>query len=269
MITTEQLETIVPAAFSSQPAAHTSDQYKHIRTMDVVDRLIGEGFVVTQAQQQKAQKRTQHKIPHAKHRIRLKMPTTTGQLQVGKVGDIFPTVDLINSGDWSSLFIFAVGLFRIVCGNGMIAPFGSANTSFRIRHDRIDEDIVSAMNHAIDTAPALFQFARDCSDREVSPDEARAYATAAARLRFGIEDTDTPDPSMVIGLQKARRVEDTPNNLWTLFNRVQENGTRGGFQAPTANGRLRRVRAVSNIGRDTAFNQGLWNLTEEFLRNGS
>lgn len=269
MITTEQLEVLVPAAFTSEPASHTSDRYKHVRTMDVVDRLIGEGFVVTQAQQQKAQKRTQHKIPNAKHRIRLKMPSSTGELMSGKVGDIFPTVDLINSGDWSSPFVFAVGLFRIICSNGMIAPFGAANTSFKIRHDRIDEDVVSAINHAIETAPSLFQFAEDCSNREVSREEINAYTTAAARLRFGIEDTDTPDPIVVSGLQRSRRWEDSADNLWTLFNRVQENGTRGGFEAPTSNGRIRRVRAVSNIGRDTAFNQGLWNLTEEFLRNGS
>ena len=267
MITTEQLEEIVPAAFTSEPAAHTSDRYKHVRTMDVVDRLIGEGFVVTQAQQQKAQKRTAHKVPHAKHRIRLKMPSSTGQLLSGKVGDIFPTVDLINSGDWSSPFVLAVGLFRLVCANGMIAPFGAANTSFKIRHDRIDEDVVSAINHAIATAPSLFQFAEDCSNRAVTREESNAYATAAARLRFGIEDTDTPDSLVVNGLQLARRQDDAPDNLWTLFNRVQENGTRGGFLARTADNRTRRVRAVSNIGRDVAFNQGLWSLTEEFLRN--
>ena len=71
---------------------------------------------------------------------------------------------------------------------------------------------------------------------------------------------------MVNGLNQARRSEDTGDDLWSIFNRVQENGTHGGFRIAGPNGRLRRVRGRNNIASDLSWNQGLWNLTKEVLQ---
>ena len=66
-------------------------------------------------------------------------------------------------------------------------------------------------------------------------------------------------------LLNPRRQEDIGSDLWTVFNRVQENGTRGGFQVPDVNGRLRRVRERRNIVADVTWNQGLWELTQSII----
>ena len=70
---------------------------------------------------------------------------------------------------------------------------------------------------------------------------------------------------MTKGLLAARRGMDANSDLWSVFNRVQENGTRGGFKVPDVNGRLRSVRERRNIVADVNWNQDLWTLTQSVL----
>lgn len=261
-ITLEQLEVLTPAAFSDSAADHVSKRYNHVRTADVVEHLLDAGFEITHATQQKTQKRSEHKASNQKHRIRMRMPYE-GQTS-SKVGNIFPSMDIINSGDWSSNLIFASGLYRLVCENGMIAPFGNQNTTIKTRHDRIDETVMAQIEEGIKNAPALFEFAEKCADTRMTGGEAGNFAEQAARIRFNIPEEDSVDPAIVTGLLQRRRIEDDPSDLWGVFNSVQENGTHGGFRAPSLNGRLRRVRARTNIGADVSWNQNLWELTQAF-----
>lgn len=259
----QTLEVVAPAAFSNSAAPHVSDRYQHIRTADIVERLMGDGFTIQSASQQKTQKRTVGNESFQKHRITMRMPSDTFH-ETRKLGTIFPTVNLVNSGNWSSTFVLAVGLYRLVCENGMIAPFGAANETIKIRHDRIDEDTQAGVQRAIDSAPGLFDFADQASKTQLDDQQIYSYGRAAARIRFGIDESDAPDDGVVRGLLSARRYEDQPSDLWSVFNRVQENGVRGGFRAEGPNGRMRRVRERQNIAADTSWNQNLWQLTQDW-----
>ena len=258
----QELQVVAPAAFSDSPAPHVSDRYQHVRTADIVEQMMNDGFTIKSASQQKTQKRTAGNESFQKHRVTMRMPTDNGDTR--KLGSIFPTVNIVNSGNWSSTFIMAVGLYRLVCENGMIAPFGAANETIRIRHDRINEDTQASIQRAIDAAPNLFGFADTCQGTNLSDLEVRQFAREAARLRFGLDPEDSVDDLMINGLTQVRRSADAPTDLWSVFNRVQENGTRGGFRIPDANNRLRRVRERRNIVADTDWNQGLWGITQDW-----
>jgi len=264
MMDLQQLQIVAPAAFSNSAAPHVSDRYTHVRTADIVERLMGDGFTIQDASQQSTQKRTAGNELFQKHRVTMRMPTDSFH-ESRKLGNIFPTVSLVNSGNWSSTFILAVGLYRMLCENGMIAPFGAANETIKIRHDRIDEDTQAGVQRAIDSAPGLFEFAEQASNTILDTQEQNSYARAAARIRFGLTDDEAPGDDLTQGLLTARRPEDVPNDLWSIFNRVQENGVRGGFRAVGGNGRLRRVRERKNISSDTSWNQDLWQLTQDAL----
>lgn len=262
----EELEVACPAAFSTTAAPHVSDRYTHVRTADIIERMMDQGFTIRSASQQRTNKGSRAKPEFQKHRISMQMPTDNGSTRA--LGQIFPTVDLINSGDWSSTFTMAVGLFRLVCTNGMVAPFGAANESIKVRHDRVDEDTFSAIQQAMDKAPALFQFAEDAQAFQMSNTEIEQFSRAAARIRFGLDPEDGVDSRMTEGLIAPRRNMDYGTDLWSVFNRVQENGTRGGFKVPDSNNRLRRVRERRNIVADINWNQDLWALTQSVL-NGN
>ncbi|MCD3025425.1 DUF932 domain-containing protein, partial [Salmonella enterica] len=70
--------------------------------------------------------------------------------------------------------------------------------------------------------------------------EKRIFADAALALRY--DEKDGPAPIAASQLLEARRFEDRKDDLWTTFNRVQENIIRGGLSARTKQGKSTRTR---------------------------
>ncbi len=93
--------------------------------------------------------------------------------------------------------------------------------------------------------------------------EQRAFAHAALALRY---DDEHPAPIEADQLLQARRMEDRAGDLWTTFNRVQENMTKGGVAGRTRNGRSTRTRATSGIDQNVKVNRALWVLAEELQK---
>jgi len=59
-----------------------------------------------------------------------------------------------------------------------------------------------------------------------------------------------------------RRWDDRKSDLWSIFNRVQENLVKGGLTGRTANGRRQRTRPVQGIDQNLRLNRALWMLAE-------
>ncbi|MNG31048.1 hypothetical protein D3C84_1167890 [compost metagenome] len=64
-----------------------------------------------------------------------------------------------------------------------------------------------------------------------------------------------------------RRAEDRASDLWTTFNRVQENTIKGGLRGRNKQGRRTTTRAVNGIDQDVKLNRALWVLAQA-LRSG-
>ena len=75
---------------------------------------------------------------------------------------------------------------------------------------------------------------------------------------------DEPDELTVNTILQARRSEDMGSDLWTVFNRTQENLIQGGFLV--TNGR-RRSRKITNIDKNIAINTSLWDLASSYSNN--
>ncbi|MGG6549144.1 UNVERIFIED_CONTAM: DUF945 domain-containing protein, partial [Prevotella sp. 15_C9] len=63
-------------------------------------------------------------------------------------------------------------------------------------------------------------------------------------------------------LLRPRRFDDRESDLWSTFNRVQENLVKGGLDGRTANGRRQRTRPVQGIDQNVRLNRALWLLAE-------
>jgi hypothetical protein len=85
-------------------------------------------------------------------------------------------------------------------------------------------------------------------------------------IRFGDGNGNVSTPIQADQFLRARRVADASDDLWTTFNRVQENTIRGGLQAwgRDGNNRPRRAtsREVTGIDQDVKLNRALWMLGE-------
>jgi hypothetical protein len=84
-----------------------------------------------------------------------------------------------------------------------------------------------------------------------------AFATEALALR--LSGDRKPEQYELTGLLEAKRKEDQPNDLWHVFNRVQENLTKGGFELNE-----RTARAIKNPMMDFEMNMKLWSIAEAY-----
>lgn len=70
--------------------------------------------------------------------------------------------------------------------------------------------------------------------------EAEVFARAALSLKY--DDPDKPAPITESQILMPRRFDDRRPDLWSVFNRTQENLTKGGLSARAANGRRQTTR---------------------------
>jgi hypothetical protein len=59
-----------------------------------------------------------------------------------------------------------------------------------------------------------------------------------------------------------RRADDSRGDLWSVFNRIQENLIKGGLRARVANGRRQTTRPVQGIDNGIRLNRALWLLAD-------
>ncbi|ECG1721599.1 DUF932 domain-containing protein, partial [Salmonella enterica] len=60
-----------------------------------------------------------------------------------------------------------------------------------------------------------------------------------------------------------RRYEDRQNDLWTTYQRLQENLLKGALSGRTAKGKRTHTRAVNGIDGDIRLNRALWVMAEQ------
>jgi len=247
-LSSDTLRERVPAVYA--PAAHerTSPSYTFISTARVLDALKLAGFEPVEARQA-----TRAKSPmHARHLIRLRRRFETIQLR-----DAIPEIVFLNSHDGTSAYQLRVGLFRVVCTNGLIVSTGVFPV-WRVMHrGDVVADVVTAalqISERFETlATAVERMERTRLDRLQQLD----FAGEALALRFPKDVHGGLQPSQLL---VPRRAEDAGNDLWRTFNVVQENILRGGLVRRSASNRLTRTRRITAIREDVRLNSGLWDL---------
>jgi hypothetical protein len=121
----------------------------------------------------------------------------------------------------------------------------------------------------LDQIPQITAHVEEFRARHLSPPESRAFAESALLLRY--DDLQTA-PVAADKLLQSRRMEDTGDNLWNVYNRVQENLCRGGlkdYSRRKADGhRFPRTRAVTGLDENIRLNKSLWHLATVLKEHG-
>lgn len=255
VLTTERIQKLAPAAFATAPHARMSERYSFLPTIQIVDALRGAGWLPVFAGQSKARELTREGVQ--RHVVRFRH----GDAAVS-AGEIVPELVLLNSHDGTSAYQLHAGLFRFVCGNGLVVA-DATFAKVSIRHSAVTADqVVDASFKIVREVPALVESVDSMKAIQLSRPEQEAFASAATRIRW--EEEATPvEPSALL---TPRRYEDRKSDLWTTFNAVQENLVRGGVRGRTTTGRRMRTRAVGSVTEDTKLNKALWTLAEEMKR---
>ncbi len=243
-----------PAVFSPSAHERTSSKYTFVPSERVLSGLMQAGFVPVDARQT----HTRRASPlHARHVVRLRR-----RFEAVRLADSVPEVVFLNSHDGTSAYQLRMGIFRVVCTNGLIVSRG-AFPAYCVSHrgNVVDEVIAGALEISERFEVLAAQVER-MERRPLQMDEQIAFAERALSLRFADLANCGMQPSQLLTL---RRPEDAGDDLWKTFNRVQENLLRGGLSRRAASGRLTRTRRITSIRQDLRLNSQLWDLAAHVL----
>lgn len=249
----DQIHRVAPSIFAEGKHDSRSARYAYIPTSEVLTGLRKEGFQPFMVCQSRS--RAEDRREYTKHMVRLRHAS---QIDGQEAKEII----LINSHDGTSAYQMLAGMFRFVCQNGLIC--GDELADIRIPHKgdvtgRVIEGAFTVLDQ-FDTIGGQIDNMKALTLRE---GEQRAFARAALALRY---DDATQAPITEDQLLRPRRFDDNTPDLWTTFNRVQENTIKGGLTGRNAQGKRTTTRAINGIDSNVKLNRALWVLAEEMQR---
>lgn len=247
-LTIGDLQKRAPSVFATTPFSNTSPNYRFISTAQIVSTLLKAGFEAVAAQQTNARGERSN---YARHLLRFRSMSLPK-----KFNDVVPQIVLLNSHDGTSAYQLRAGLYRTLCMNGLLARVGDFGVVHVPHRGNIIANIVeaalqlasgfSAINEVID----LMQAAR------LSESQRLRFAEQAYNIRFQRWDAK---PVFAPGrLLEARRELDQGDDLWRVYNVVQENMMRGGLAYTNQRGRSSSTRGIRAIREDVRINTALW-----------
>ena len=260
-ITLNTLQRKAPSIFTEDSADRTSEKYQHISTSTIINGLMQEGFFPTWVGQSNC--RLANKKAYAKHMIRFRHRDTKPSFS-----QLFPELVLVNSHDGLSSYRLNAGLFRLVCSNGLVA--GHSYDEIRVRHQGdIVNNVIEGTYRIIENTQAMIESAEQMASIDLNKEEKDIFVEAAHTLRF--EDSAIGEAIAPEKLLKPRRLEDMrSNDLFTVFNVIQENTIRGGVSGLSrdTNGHLNRIRTreIKSIDQNVKLNKALWTLAEKMMQ---
>lgn len=251
----DQIRSIAPSVFAEHAREDRSDRYAFIPTSNVLAGLQRAGFQVFEAGQTIT--RNPDNKSFTKHLLRLRRDDGK---TLRKVGDEFPEVVLLNSHDGTTAYQLIGGIFRLVCLNGMVV--GKSQQDVAVRHSgNVVDNVIEGSFRVVEELEKVAERVEEYSSIQLKEPEQLLLARAAITARWGDATPVTPQQ-----INQAQRYDDNKPDLWTTFNRIQENVTKGNQPGRGATGRRLKTRPVGSIGENTNLNRALWTLADEFAK---
>ena len=255
-ITLDQLRSQLPQAFATAPASRVSARYSFIPTSQILTDLDTLGWKVRSITNPRY--KSSNKQLHGKHLVRLYNPN----INISSGTDVnHVEIALYNSSDGSSRFRMEVGIFRMVCSNGLVIKshdFGGIN----MRHSGYSfENLKKSIEEMVAGLPNVVNKINTFTARQLTENEMQELAQRAYGVRNSGRQATAEEVASIL---KPRRDADKPNNLWCVFNRLQEAIVTGGSMLVDRRGRVRSAKPINNIDKGLKLNQELWELAESF-----
>jgi hypothetical protein len=244
MINTLSLEQAIekcPALIATKPSDRASSKYSFIRTVDILEKAIDNGWIIQDVRQAGPKETAQHSVSLF-HKTQLKEGVEK------KEG--YPQMRIINSHDLTKRFNYLLGYWRMACSNGLLVPNGICTTINSVHRfsDDMKTQLTVAMNQALENFGKITETIEEFKQRVLTQEEKNILARYAHYIRFRYRMTQ-PKKFNTDLLLTPRRDVDKTNNLWNVFNVIQENMTHGG----TGIGK-----GITRFQDDIRFNQELW-----------
>jgi hypothetical protein len=255
-LTESEIKTKASSIFTAKGAPGTSEKYAHISTDQIVKDMAKLGWGVVDAKQVRARKDEGYQ----KHLVVFR---NNDIVINGEDGDhAYPQILLTNSHDGKNAFTFTAGLFRMVCENGLVIC-SKEFENLKIRHYGYDfEELKNVIGTMVEKLPLTVESMNQFKKKKLRKEQIAEFAKKAAAIRFGAEQLENITIDFD-DLVTPTRPEDNGDDLWSVFNVVQEKLVHGMFEY-TAGTKLRKARKIKNFRQDLDLNAKLYELAVEY-----
>ena len=264
--TLDEIASYAPSVFASHPSDKVSPKYSFVPTGELLSGFEKLGWTPTHVRQN-------GRGDFARHMVRL-TNEKLGFMDL-KSDKVRPQIVLDNSHNGGSNAQIHMGLFRLVCTNGLVVAMPGMYTSVKLRHMGIDMEELKRLMEVVaeqytQVGPRIVEMQQNFLTQQQSEDFV-IKAMAAREPHVFIKEDGTID------LKKATTIinpttmltpvrgEDKRDDLWTVFNVVQERLVKGEFDRQTMNGRRTKPRGINNATRHIDFNKKLWEIAESYM----
>ena len=255
----ENMKSLAPSIFAEKPSSEVSKHYTHIPTTKVIDDMEMLGWKPIEAKEVKARKNSTRGFQ--KHLIVFRNDDVVIN---GEDGDtVFPQILLTNSHDGKNAFQFQAGLYRLICSNGLVI----ADTQFeavKMRHMGYTfEDLQEKIKEMVEKLPLTVESMNKMKAQEMEQEQIIQFAKDALNTRFKEDELNRIQIDLKELVNPVRK-EDSGNDLWSVFNVVQEKIIEGDFEY-RAGGKVRKAREIKNFKQDMKINKELFEVALSYV----
>ena len=260
-ITSDEILRFMPSAYATSPHASRSELYEFVPTSTLMNIIMERDFVPVELRQQRT--RYWAASSYAVHMLRFQHRS---RMNLRSVGGVIPEIVIVNSHNGMCRFGMYIGLFRLICLNGLVA--GEDFDCVRAKHiGNIQQIVTDGLEHALTLCSNIDETLDLMQSTQLHRQDQLDFANNAANIAWPGGDSRphrAPFPPEL--LLYARRDEDKAEDVWTVYNRVQENIVSGGVSGRKATGRKYTSRPISNVQRNLQVNRGLFDLAVEYAK---
>lgn len=264
-LTVAQIKDRAPSVFAKHASSKMSESYAFVPSTLVLEALEKINMLPVQASQRKSKQDGDV----ARHLVRFAFKEDIGRAK--QKGEVIPEVVMVNSHNGRTAFKLYYGLFRLICGNGLVIP--ETTVGMTRRHIGDIKAIIAEVDAILDQGPTVTKLVKAMKAQGLTDAQRHTLAKQALDLRY-IDKHETGKPTQkptIIAEQLLvpRRPTDNGKDLWTTFNVIQENLVVGGITGKSANGRATHTRQLQDVRKLVGVNTGLWDLANQLLKKAA
>lgn len=229
---------------------NVSDKYVVINSERLICELQKRGFILRHI--------LQPKTGRGFHTVRMR--SETAYTCSGET--LYPEIVFRNSYDKTSAFSCEIGIFRLVCSNGLtIRANEYGGTSFKTKHIGNEAKIAEQIAlEFIQNLPAVWQVQERLALTKLTEKQAIDLAMKAAEIRW----KRTFSRAEARKLLKTARPEDKGRSAWQVFNVLQEKIVNGGSETQLE-GMKRAPKPITQVRTHGLVNEQLFTAVYEMI----
>ena len=262
-ISRQELIKAVPVIGNDGSNHNMTKRYVPISTLELIDIMEQSNFGVVSAFQTKPHDRpnNHNQLQHARHCVRFRNPELSYLFNNEEQYEIV----VLNSFNGQTRLEVSTGVFRPVCSNGMVV--GDTCTGTAIRHLGEKSDIMAEVKRIVDNAPEVAEVVSRMKGTFIAGNRQRDLAKEIATIRFGEDEIERINFQDML---KPIRSQDNGDDIWTVFNRLQEKVIKGGIirsigQPVEGSPSQRTSSRLKNPIEIIRVNRRIWDAAEGFL----